>query len=132
LAAYFPRIYEEGVFARGFIEGAFLANNTAGRFFEGLVEVDDVSISGAKDWASVTGGVMFIGEAGDLPVDALVTIATIAYGASGEVAGMRIWEWEGLLRPGQRLPFQLTVFSLGPEIERVKTLAEIRPSFPQD
>ncbi|HJS28818.1 MAG TPA: LysM peptidoglycan-binding domain-containing protein [Anaerolineales bacterium] len=132
MSAYFPGIYEEGLFARGFIEGAFLANNTAGRYFESIVEVDDVTISEAKDWAYVTGGVTLTGEAGDLPAEVRVTVAAIAYGPSGEVAGLRVWEMDGPLSPGVRVPFSITIYSLGPEIERVEILAEIRPSFPQD
>ena len=54
-------------------------------------------------------------------------IAIVAYGTNGEVVGVRKWEANSTLEAGEDLPFEITVYSLGPPIERVEVLVEARP-----
>jgi len=54
-------------------------------------------------------------------------IAVVAYGTNGEVVGVRKWEANSALEAGEDLPFDITVYSLGPPIERVEVLVEARP-----
>lgn len=54
-------------------------------------------------------------------------IAVVAYDTNGEVVGVRKWEAKSALEPSGSLPFVITVYSLGPPIERVEVLVEARP-----
>ena len=60
------------------------------------------------------------------PGAALVWLAAVAYNAAGEIVGVRKWEAETPLSPGASLPFEITVYSLGPPIDRVEVLVEAR------
>jgi hypothetical protein len=54
----------------------------------------------------------------------ILWLAAIAYAKDGRVAGIRKWEAEN---PLQEISFEISVFSLGPPIERVELLVEARP-----
>jgi hypothetical protein len=54
-----------------------------------------------------------------------VWVAVVAYDASGQVVGLRKWEASDPLQPAGRLPFAVTVFSLGPAIARVDAVVEV-------
>jgi hypothetical protein len=56
----------------------------------------------------------------------LVWLAVIAYDESGEPVGVRKWVAPENLAPGSSFPFEVTVFSLGPPIAKVKALVEAR------
>jgi LysM repeat protein len=53
-----------------------------------------------------------------------VTLALLALDAQGEVIGFTQWERQPALLPGERAVARLSVYSLGPAIERVEILAE--------
>ena len=57
---------------------------------------------------------------------AVVWLAATAYDASGRVVGWRRWEG-GPLQPGESLPFQFEVSSLGGRISRIDLAIEARP-----
>ncbi len=56
-----------------------------------------------------------------------VWLAVSAYDADNLPVGVRKWEVLMDLSPGDSLPFEVTVFSLGPKITRVDVLVEARP-----
>jgi hypothetical protein len=56
-----------------------------------------------------------------------VWLVVVAYAADEQIVGFRRWEWQGTLPSVDSLPFALTVYSLGPAINRVEILAEVRP-----
>jgi len=66
-----------------------------------------------------------------LPEDArsagLVWIAAVAYGKVGHVVGVRRWESNAGIEPGDSLPFSFAVSSLAGEIGRVEFVVEARP-----
>jgi LysM repeat protein len=53
-----------------------------------------------------------------------VWLALTAYAADGSPAGVRKWEAPEGLAAGESLPFDLTVYSLGPEISGVQVMVE--------
>ncbi len=55
---------------------------------------------------------------------AQMTVVLVGYDAAGAVAGFAVREWDEPLQPGSSLPFSLTVYSLGPELDRVAVWAE--------
>lgn len=55
-----------------------------------------------------------------------VTVVAVAYDESGSVVGFAVRDWAEALDPGASRPFAITVYSLGPEIQRVEVLAEAR------
>jgi LysM repeat protein len=67
-----------------------------------------------------------------LPADSAnlwrVALAVLAYDDQGDVIGFAKWEADGPLRPGEQAKAALTVFSLGPVIDRIDVLAEAMPA----
>jgi LysM repeat protein len=128
LLATFPGPVPEGVFALGFVHGAFLANNTAGRYFENRLEIDETTI--AAGHAVVDGEVVRSGAGEEPSDDVSVSVVIVAFGPRRETVGLRKWEWQGNLPAGQSIPFEIEIYSHGPEIESVVGFAEIRPLYP--
>ncbi len=56
----------------------------------------------------------------------LVWVLGTAYDAAGQVVGLRRWESAAPLNAGESLPFEFSVSSVGPPIERVEFLVEVR------
>ena len=56
-----------------------------------------------------------------------VWLAVTGYNADDFPVGVRKWEAAVNLSPGATLPFEVSVFSLGPKITRVEVLVEARP-----
>jgi LysM repeat protein len=56
-----------------------------------------------------------------------VWVAATAYDESGEVVGVRRWEWEDGLAAGGSLPFEFMLSSIGGEISSVDFAVEARP-----
>jgi len=56
-----------------------------------------------------------------------VWLAVTAYDANDLPVGVRKWETAVGLSPGDTLPFEVSVYSLGPKIMRVEVLAEANP-----
>jgi len=80
------------------------------------------------DWAGRTAQVT--GQAMPLMLDGQVNtlwILGVAFDAEGNVVGLRRWESAMAVAGGVSLPFDFTVFSLGPPIDRVDLLVEARP-----
>jgi LysM repeat protein len=61
------------------------------------------------------------------PAARTVWIVVVAYGENGEMVGLRKWEAPTKLSPGTSLPFDVTVYSLGPAIQKTDVLVEARP-----
>ncbi|MDD5369544.1 MAG: LysM domain-containing protein [Anaerolineaceae bacterium] len=53
-----------------------------------------------------------------------IWVLAVAYGEGQQVVGLRKWESPTGLAGGESLPFDLTVYSLGPDIQRVELLVE--------
>jgi LysM repeat protein len=56
-----------------------------------------------------------------------IWLAVTGYNADNLPVGVRKWEVLRDISPGETLPFEVTVFSLGPKISRVEVLVEARP-----
>jgi LysM repeat protein len=56
-----------------------------------------------------------------------IWLAVTAYDSENVPVGVRKWETNLDLSPGTTLPFEVNVFSLGPEIVRVEVLVEAHP-----
>jgi LysM repeat protein len=80
------------------------------------------------DWsgrtAHVSGQVLLTASSGT--ADTLWVLAA-GYDAAGNVVALRRWEAASPLSAGGSLPFELTLSSVGPAIERVEFLVEARP-----
>jgi hypothetical protein len=51
-------------------------------------------------------------------------LVAVAYDAAGQITGYRRWEASEPLQPGNSLPFEMNVYSLGEAIERVEVQVE--------
>jgi len=57
-----------------------------------------------------------------------IALAALAFDNQGDVIGFAKWEADEPLRPGEQVSAALTVFSLGPPIDRIEVLAEGMPA----
>lgn len=143
LVAYFAGEIPPGFQATAHLNTSFPLREEDERYlpvewrFEGL----DLASDGKQ--ARVHGEVLLRPEAAELPgpgvtpepgaeattgvVDAIVWVVAIAYGPDQEIAGVRRWEGERSLTPGEPEAVELQVFSVGPSITRVKALVEALP-----
>ena len=94
------------------------------RYLTATVQVESVEILTGGLQATVQGNVLL--PAGTRPAS-VVWVAAIAYDDAGQVVGVRKWEAAESLQPAGRLPFTVTVYSLGPAIARVEAVVEARP-----
>ncbi len=69
------------------------------------------------------GGTVGLEAAGSAAVSR-VTVVAVGYAADGSVVGFAVREWGEEQAAGGPLPFSMSVYSLGPELERVEVLAE--------
>jgi hypothetical protein len=124
LAAYFPPPVPEDFQPHGQLLTALLLPAEDPRYAPAGVEDLEVEIQDGI-LAQVSGSVRL--EEGSQPL-LLLWVAAVAYDAAGRVVGLRKWD-AGLDPAGgenspERHPFELTVYSLGPAIDRVELLVE--------
>lgn len=85
-----------------------------------LVENLTIEYDTERLWAAIQGDIVNPGGTAVLP-------AVIASAYQGELpAGIRKLELTEVIRPGERIPFSLEVYSTGPRIDQVDVLAEGR------
>jgi len=58
---------------------------------------------------------------------ASIWLVAVAFDARDQIIGYRRWEWSGSLQPGTSQAFKLSVYSLGPQIQRAAVVIEVRP-----
>ena len=149
--AYFPPPLPSEFSTRAELLTSLPADNSSDRYLP--VELHDLQtiIAENRKHASITGEASLVGEG---EVLSYLWIAAVAYEQEGRVVGVRLWKAEqscssaipdypmgvsptpgdasvpeplpaGL--PAECLAFQFSIFSLGPDIERVEVYAETRP-----
>jgi LysM repeat protein len=79
------------------------------------------------DWPGRTAQVSGMISLGGDDAASQVWVAAVAYDARGHVTGLRRWQSSGPLQPGGSLPFQVTVYSLGGDVDHVEIVIEARP-----
>ncbi len=134
LVTFFPPPVPAGVAANAELLTALTVPVSDTRYLTATAQVDRADIAADGLQAAVRGRVLLTGNR----APSLVWVAVVAYDADGNVAGVRRWEAnpEALKKlcegndPSQScasLPFEETVYSLGPVIGRVEALVEARP-----
>jgi LysM repeat protein len=136
MQVYFPDPLETGLMPYGEVTSGFPITEDSSRYSGAEVELDDVVIGPDGIHASAQ-GVVSLPPGSEIPD--YIWVAAIAYGDNGDVVGMRKWEAPAeescpdLEAPPTNiesadlvecLNFEMTVFSLGPEIERVEVHVE--------
>jgi len=124
LAAFFPAPLPADAAPRAQILTAIRLPADDARYL--LIALQNTLV--AVDWAGRTAQVS--GQAMPLMLDGRVNtlwILGVAYDAQGNVIGLRRWEAATPVAGGVSLPFEFTVSSLGPPIDRVDLLVEARP-----
>lgn len=89
------------------------------------IEIVNQNVSYTEDRAIATiSGDVLLPEDG--PDADYVWVNATAYDVEGHVLGVRRWEWLESLSAGSSLSFDLTLYSMGGEIDRVDLLVEAR------
>jgi hypothetical protein len=124
IAAYFPPPVAAGASPR--IELLTSIRLLAGdpRYLPVAVQDSLVSVDWSGRSAQVSGQVVLTSRSGTAKS---LWVLAVAYAADGNVVGVRRWEAPAALDAGDGLPFNFTVYSMGPAIHRVEFLTEARP-----
>jgi len=129
MAAYFPPPVPEHFNTHGQLLTALLLPNDNARsapasMANPTIEIQDGPFQEGK-LARVSGTVRLEEASGPLR---LLWVAAVAYDAAGKVVGLRKWDAGSDLPDGEagalNIPFSMTVYSLGPAIDRVEVLVE--------
>jgi LysM repeat protein len=110
--------------AQGQLLSAIRLSPADGRYLQTTIQNQLTSISWDGLSADVQGQIL-LSKTGK-PASSLWLIA-VALGAGDQIVGYRRWEWSGSLQPGKARTFKLSVYSLGPQIQRVDVVVEARP-----
>jgi len=126
LAVLFPFPSDEYSYAMILPISAYEAENIEERYLplEWTLEKDEPG-EGQKTWY-VSGTLISSDERERLTQR--VSILGVALDDAGRIVGFRQLELESQLKSGEKLPFELEIFSLGPIIDHVEILAEARVS----
>jgi LysM repeat protein len=103
---------------------AFLVEKNNKRYLPGSTEDLQIAISEDGTRAHLTGKVSFTSENTETNK---IWILASAYNKKGEIIGVRKWESDTALSGKDSHPFDMMVYSLGPEIAQVKVLVEAHP-----
>ncbi len=121
LVAYFPAPAPKATTGEAAVVSVLPVNPANPRYLSAQVTVITSPIAEDGMSARVTGNVSL--QSGDSPARQ-VWVAVLAYGRNGQPVGVRKWEEAAGLEPGDTLSFDITVYSLGPKIDRLDILAE--------
>jgi len=129
LAAYFPPPVPDGFSPYGQLLTTLLLPAGDQRYAPASVENPRIEIQDGPfqdgQLAQVSGTVRLEEASGAIR---LLWVAAVAYDAEGNVVGLRKWDAGTDLTGGEssplRIPFSLTVYSLGPAIDHVEVLVE--------
>jgi LysM repeat protein len=83
--------------------------------------VGEIRISEDGTSATISGDALISDVGTDIQ---MITVLLVAYSAEEQVVGFRRGDITGDFQPGDRVPFNVTVYSLGPPIQHVDALAE--------
>lgn len=90
------------------------------------IEISDQSITFREDGrvAVVTGDLLL---SPDQPQTRYLWVNATAFDEAGHVVAVRRWDGPSPLSPGERMPFELFLYSMGEAIDRVDLLVEAQP-----
>jgi LysM repeat protein len=124
LSIYFPGPFDQDVIPQANLLTALAVTQEGDRYLKLNVEVDEVDIPESGQQAYIFGSLSLAKKS--MPASRIWLVG-MAYDFEGDVIGVRKWEAANNLEPGKSMPFEITVFSIGPPIEKVEILAEARP-----
>jgi LysM repeat protein len=94
------------------------------RYLENEFQIAHQHISASGQEAKIGGEVL---NSTEEQIAKAITLIAIAYDRQGFPIGLRKLEIEKELHPGDGVEFEITVYSLGPTIDQVVVIAEMRP-----
>jgi LysM repeat protein len=130
LQAYFPAPLPENYTAQGSILSALPVPEVDSRYLLATTDIQVLEIAISRKEALISG---WVSLPLDQPPPGVVWVVALAYSESDRVVGMRKWEQvqpcPSTSEQGATcgpLPYKMTVYSLGPDIQRVEVLVEAR------
>lgn len=145
LVVFFPPPIGEEFSTQSALLTSIEIDETAGRYLDASGQISENTIDPGGLSAHITGTVIL---PEDSPPPRIIWVAAVAYDQDGHIAGVRKWDSSsidgcqlaeiqqeapgGSPEPDQGLHpncmnFDLTVYSLGPEIDHIELLVEARP-----
>ena len=94
------------------------------RYLENKIHITDQIISTSGLESYISGEVLNLSED---QIASSISVVAVAFDDLGSPIGMRKLEFEKELQPGDWAEFEITVYSLGPQINRGEIILELRP-----
>ncbi len=122
LVAFFPGPISGEIFPQAELVTALPIEPDSDRYINVSIEIDKTELVDGN--GEVEGSVMVDEEAQTANQTWLVALA---FDVDGRPIGLRKWESNRASAPGEAQGFNITVYSLGPQIAEIKVLGEARP-----
>jgi hypothetical protein len=94
------------------------------RYLQTEIQIQESFVNPSGLQAQVQGSISLLEEQSDATS---VWIAAFAYDQNENIVGLRKWVSNDVLVMGEKIDFDLTVYSLGPAITRLELISETRP-----
>ncbi|MBE0409333.1 MAG: LysM peptidoglycan-binding domain-containing protein [Anaerolineales bacterium] len=139
VVSYFPPPLPTEITFQGDLISVLPLLTDNNRYLDIITEQEDIVISADNLQATVSGNLLL---SADQDPATEIWLAVVAYDENGVVVGLRKWEaiyseepdlpgnvirLEEPLQVGKRLPYEITVYSLGQAITHIDTFVEARP-----
>ncbi len=124
LAVLFPAPTTGNFSSRAELITALPLDSESNRYLGISIQVGKTEL--ADNFGEVEGAVRVNGNENGQPANQIWLLA-IAFDSEGKPIGIRKWESNNLVSPGESIGFHITVSSLGPPIAEIQVLGEARP-----
>ena len=124
LSALFPNLLEDIDYVEAELLTSIPVAKDNQRYIDPLIEIQNIEVGNLS--AQVRGTVSIPANENAEPAS-LIWLVAMAYDVSGNPVGLRKYQHEGEIQPGDRINFELSVYSHGPEISEIVVLGEARP-----
>ncbi|HVN54033.1 MAG TPA: LysM domain-containing protein [Anaerolineaceae bacterium] len=124
LIAHFQPPVAAPLGANATLTGAYFLPKDDTRYLPATVDTRETTISADALTARVRGTLKLPGSG---PAAQTLWVLGVAYDSTGQVVAFRKWSADQALQPGEGLPFEMSIYSLGAAIAKVELLVEARP-----
>lgn len=124
LVIFFPPPLPRELIPQVELLAALPVPGNAGRYLSANIDIGETKIQEHGLQNTIRGKISLPNGS---PEAGVIWLALVAYDQDGRVVGVRKWEAESGLTPGDSLAFEVEVYSLGDPIARVAVLSEVRP-----
>lgn len=124
LAALFPITIQKDHFIQAELLTSIPVSNENQRYLDFAIEIENINLF--DTFANVNGTISILANEDNRPAN-LLWLVVIAHDEIGKPVGIRKFQYEGEVLPGNPIAFDITVYSASGNISQIYALGEARP-----